>query len=63
MEASGDLAQLTPLLSGEEVMELLSLEPGPEVGDALAVLQERRFEEGPIDRDSEIAYLRHHYSR
>lgn len=62
MEASGELAQLTPVLTGEEVMELLGLEPGPEVGKAISVLQERRFEEGPLDRDGETAYLLEHYS-
>ena len=63
LEASGDLATLTPVLSGVEVMELLDLEPGPEVGAAISILQERRFDDGPLDRAGEIAFLKERYSR
>lgn len=61
--ADEDLSDLTPGLSGAEVMELLELTPGPEVGAALGVLSERRLEEGPMDRDSEIAWLRSRYRK
>ncbi len=61
--AEEDLSDLAPVLSGAEVMELLELEPGPEVGAALGVLRERRLEEGPLDRDSEISWLRSRYRK
>lgn len=63
LDGSEDLAALRPLLSGEDVMDLLGLEPGPEVGAALSVLQERRFEDGPLDRQGEVAYLLEKYRR
>jgi len=58
-----DLTNLRPELSGEDIMDLLGIVPGPEVGAALSVLQERRFEEGPLDRASEVAYLLEKYRR
>lgn len=63
LDGAGELADLTPVLTGEEVMDLLDLEPGPEVGAAIGVLQERRFEEGPIDRDGETDFLLRRYRR
>lgn len=63
LEATEDLSDLTPVLTGAEVMALLDLEPGPEVGAAIGVLQERRFNEGPLDADGEADYLRTRYRR
>lgn len=57
------LVSLKPELTGEDIMDLLGIVPGPEVGAALSVLQERRFEAGPIDRSSEIAFLLEKYRR
>lgn len=58
-----DLANLEPVLTGAQIMETLNLEPGPEVGAAIGVLQERRFEEGPLDADGETSYLKARYRR
>ena len=58
-----NLASLGPELTGEDIMDLLGIVPGPEVGAALSVLQERRFEEGPLDRSSEVAFLLEKYRR
>ncbi len=58
-----DLTSLRPVLTGEDVMDLLGIEPGPKVGAALSVLQERRFEDGPLDRENEIVYLFDKYRR
>ncbi len=63
LEATEDLSDFSPSLDGEAVMEILSIPAGPEVGAALGVLRERRLEEGPIDRDGEISYLRGRYRR
>ena len=61
LAAVEDLSDLGPVLTGAEVMELLELTPGPEVGAALGVLRERRLEEGPLDREGEVAWLRSRY--
>jgi poly(A) polymerase len=58
-----NLASLGPELTGEDIMDLLGIDPGPEVGAALSVLQERRFEDGPLDRASEVAFLLEKYRR
>ena len=44
--ADEDLFDLGPGLSGEQVMQELGLEPGPEVGRALGWLERLRFREG-----------------
>ena len=38
-------------LTGREVMDLLGIEEGPEIGFALEYLREIRFQEGPITRE------------
>ncbi len=63
LQAIEDLSSLEPELTGAEVMDILDLQPGPEVGAAIGVLQERRFEEGPLDKAGESAYLRARYRR
>ena len=63
LDAAEDLSDVSPELTGEDVMDLLGIEPGPEVGAALSVLQERRFNDGPIDREAEIEFLFTTYRR
>ena len=46
-----ELDSLRPDLSGNEVMELLAIGPGPDVGRALAFLMELRLDEGPLGKD------------
>jgi poly(A) polymerase len=46
-----ELNSLRPDLDGEEIMALLSLRPGPEVGKAYKFLMELRLEEGPLGAD------------
>jgi poly(A) polymerase len=43
-----ELDALRPDLSGEEIMQILDLKPGPEVGKARNFLMEMRLEEGPL---------------
>ncbi|MFV1991639.1 MAG: CCA tRNA nucleotidyltransferase, partial [Acidimicrobiales bacterium] len=50
-------ARERPDLSGDEVMEHLSLAPGPEVGKALAFLLKLKREEGSIERDELLRRL------
>ena len=42
-----ELNAIRPDLSGEEIMEILGLTPGPEVGEAYRYLLELRLDEGP----------------
>jgi len=44
-----NLDAMRPPLDGRQVMEHLSLPPGPQVGEALAFLMEHRMERGPIE--------------
>jgi poly(A) polymerase len=53
-----NLESMRPPLDGRQVMELLGLEPGPEIGQALAFLMEVRLERGPIPEDEAIELLR-----
>ncbi|MCZ6727909.1 MAG: hypothetical protein O7A98_11230 [Acidobacteria bacterium] len=46
-----------PLLRGDEIRELLGLEPGPEVGEAAKRLRRRQIEGRLRDRDDAVAWL------
>ena len=56
--AKEDLARVRPDLDGNEIMEILDLKPGPEVGEAWSFMKELRLEEGPLEREVAIAKLR-----
>lgn len=47
-----------PLLSGEEVMEVLGIPPGPEVGSALSLLREEQLSGRLADREAAKAFLK-----
>jgi poly(A) polymerase len=51
LRAQEELDSLRPDLSGNEVMDLLSIGPGPDVGRALAFLMELRLDEGPLGKE------------
>lgn len=46
-----ELNAIRPDLDGEQIMQLLALKPGPEVGQAYKFLMELRLEEGPLGPD------------
>jgi poly(A) polymerase len=52
-----NLQRIRPPLDGHEVMERLSVSPGPLVGEALNYLLELRIERGPIERDEAYRLL------
>ena len=58
LDETEDLASLVPALSGAEVMELLGLDQGPVVGEALDHLLELRLEEGPLTAEEAAERLR-----
>ncbi|WP_151641005.1 CCA tRNA nucleotidyltransferase [Corynebacterium sp. 11A] len=53
-----NLAAVRPDLNGNDIMEILELPPGPEVGRAWSYLKELRLDQGPMERDDAIAALR-----
>ena len=57
IEEKEDLARVRPDLDGNEIMTLLDLKPGPDVGRAWAFLKELRLDRGPLDRDEAEAEL------
>lgn len=48
LAAQEELRAIRPDLDGRQVMDHLGLEPGPAVGEALAMLLEARLDEGPL---------------
>jgi poly(A) polymerase len=58
LAAAEDLARVRPDLNGTEIMAILGISEGPEVGEAWRFLKELRLERGPLDRDEAEAELR-----
>ncbi|MEU0542566.1 CCA tRNA nucleotidyltransferase [Nocardia sp. NPDC005978] len=52
-----DLARVRPDLDGNAIMELLGIQPGPDVGRAWKFLKELRLDRGPLPRDEAEAAL------
>ena len=52
-----DLEAIRPDLDGNEIMQILGLNPGPEVGKAWAYLKNLRIEQGPMEHDEAVAAL------
>lgn len=57
LRAIEDLDDLEPPLEGTAVMRLLEIEPGPQIGAALAYLAEERIERGPFDAGEAVRLL------
>ncbi|MEU2347665.1 CCA tRNA nucleotidyltransferase [Modestobacter sp. NPDC049651] len=57
LSAAEDLARVRPDLDGNRIMELLGIEPGPQVGQAWRFLKDLRLERGPLDPDEAEAEL------
>lgn len=62
LEEQEELSALRPQLDGNEIMELLDLPPGPQVGKAYAFLLELRLEEGVLEREEVIQRLNQWWS-
>ena len=53
-----DLDAVRPDLDGNDIMAILDLPPGPEVGKAWAFLKELRLDRGPMEREEAVAELK-----
>ncbi|MEV4143331.1 CCA tRNA nucleotidyltransferase [Amycolatopsis sp. NPDC049691] len=58
LKAKEDLDRVRPDLNGEEIMELLGIKPGPDVGKAWKFLKELRLDRGPLEHDDAVAELK-----
>ena len=52
-----ELDALRPPIDGHQVMEHLGLEPGPQIGEIMDMLLERRIEDGPYSEEEALAIL------
>lgn len=52
-----DLARVRPDLNGNEIMDILGIPAGPEVGQAWQYLKELRLDRGPLSRDEAVEEL------
>ncbi len=57
-----ELDAIRPDLNGNEIMKILGIGPGPEVGKAYRHLLELRLERGPMDHESAVAALQDWWS-
>ncbi|MEU8697792.1 CCA tRNA nucleotidyltransferase [Streptomyces sp. NPDC048680] len=53
-----ELDAIRPDLDGNEIMQVLSVAPGPVIGKAYAFLLELRLENGPMEHDEAVAELK-----
>jgi poly(A) polymerase len=57
-----ELAAIRPDLDGNDIMDILGIPPGREVGEAYRHLLDVRLDQGPLSRDEAIAVLRRWWS-
>ncbi|WP_018603026.1 CCA tRNA nucleotidyltransferase [Mycobacterium sp. 155] len=57
LAAKEDLQRVRPDLDGNEIMTILGIPAGPQVGEAWRYLKELRLERGPLEHDEAIAAL------
>jgi poly(A) polymerase len=57
-EEHAQIIEPPKLISGEEVMQALGLQPGPSIGSLLEALREAQAEGGVVTRDEALAFVR-----
>ncbi len=58
LAAKEDLARVRPDLDGNEIMQILGIPAGPQVGEAWRYLKELRMDRGPLGHDEAIDELK-----
>jgi poly(A) polymerase len=58
LAAREDLQRVRPDLDGNEIMAILGIPAGPQVGEAWKYLKELRLDRGPLDHDEAVAELK-----
>lgn len=53
-----ELNSIRPDLDGNEIMQILGVQPGPQIGQAYKFLLDLRLEQGPMDKEQAEAALR-----
>jgi poly(A) polymerase len=57
LSAAEDLQRVRPDLDGDEIMAILRIPAGPQVGEAWRYLKELRLDRGPLEHDEAVAEL------
>ena len=57
LAAKEDLARVRPDIDGNEIMQILDIPPGPQVGQAWNHLKELRLDRGPLSREDAVEEL------
>ena len=63
LRSTEDLNSFEPLLTAQELMALLDIEPGPLVGEILSWLKEIRLRDGDISIDEEKKMVLEHWKK
>ncbi|GAA2926526.1 CCA tRNA nucleotidyltransferase [Streptomyces thioluteus] len=58
LQEKEELDSIRPDLDGNEIMQILEIGPGPQVGKAYQYMLELRLENGPMERDEAVAELK-----
>jgi poly(A) polymerase len=58
LQQQEELGKVRPELNGNEIAEVLGIEPGPVLGRAYTFLLDLRLDRGPIGREAAEAELR-----
>jgi poly(A) polymerase len=58
LQTQEELDRIRPDLNGEQIMAILDIPPGPDVGQAWNHLLQLRMEHGPLDHDTAVAELK-----
>ncbi|MFE6737299.1 CCA tRNA nucleotidyltransferase [Streptomyces tubercidicus] len=58
LQEQEELEAIRPDLDGNDIMQILGIRPGPEVGKAYQQMLEIRLEHGPLEREAAVAALK-----
>ena len=58
LQEQEELGSIRPDLDGNDIMQILDLKPGREVGKAYEYMLNVRLDQGPLEREAAIAKLK-----